>query len=370
MRICFITLSLRQNGGGSHKNSICYIRALREAGHLVEVHTLFSARDNPPPDITLEAEEGDGAPFLSLQNLCADAMKRSERMSDVFLVYGQALVWGAGMYRERGGVKPVAVYLDSHLDTMGEAHRGRSLFFRLKHLAWEKFYGLRFVRRIDGFLAVSPYLRDKYVSRGFPQEKFSIIPNMFDDISMVTNRSELAHKLRILYVGRFSQEKGTAVLLQALVKISASEMWEARFVGEGPEKDDIELRLRESGLVDRVLIMPWMDAESLAQEYADADIFVSPSLVPEPFGRTIVEAMHAGLPVIVSEDGGAKWVAGDAGITFQNGNEQSLVDAITRLLSDVALRKKLSARAKSRVLEFSAEKVTRVLSLALEKFIV
>src|SRR3989344_120723 len=178
MRIAFFTLSLKERGGGSHQNAAAFIRGLRVLEHEVRVHTMLK-HGTPPSDIATHAEDGEGLSFLKLQRRCAEAMWHCEESTDAFLVYGQALVWGAGMYRLFGGTKPVVAYLDSHLDSMKEAYRGISFFQRLKHSLWGKTYGLLLARGVDAYAAVSPYLAERYIRFGFPKKAFRIIPNAF-----------------------------------------------------------------------------------------------------------------------------------------------------------------------------------------------
>lgn len=358
MRIGFFILSLSERGGGSHQNVATLIRGLRARGHDVAVHTMFT--HTPPSDIAVHAEGGEGLSFRKLQRRCAEAMRRCEKDADVFLIYGQALVWTGGMYRIFGGAKPVVVYLDSHLDSMKEAYRNIDFFQRLKHSLWGKTYGLLLARGVDAYAAVSPYLMERYVRFGFPRKMFSVIPNAFSFQAvppMVS--SERKDLMRLLYVGRLSYEKGLDVFLRALAGLPGNS-WRLRIVGEGPEHADLEHLAQSLHIKEHIEIVPWMSQEALAREYASADVLVVPSRVPEPFGRVIVEAMHAGLPIIVPKTGGAAWVAGDAGVTFNGGSEASLRAALVSL-QDAVRRRELGEKGKARATEFSVERVGKEL---------
>jgi glycosyltransferase involved in cell wall biosynthesis len=284
-------------------------------------------------------------------------MEKAEPDADVFFVYGQALVFAAGMYRRRG-VKPVVVYLDSHLDVMEEAHRGIGRFQRIKHFVWIQVFGLPLARRVDRFIAVSPYLRDRFVSLGFPKDTFSIVPDafVFGD-SGAQKRGKVP--LTLLYVGRLSKEKGVDNLLSALRNLP-DDLWRLRIVGDGPERGFIERAIESEAFVGRIELSKWMDVRGVESAYSEADVLVVPSKVAEPFGRVIVEAMHAGLPVVVPEKGGASWVAGEAGVLFENGSAASLCGAI-RSLEDAKKREALGKSGEIRAKSFTATIVAKEL---------
>ena len=362
MRVHIFTLRLKERGGGSHQNVIAFTRVLKAAGHSVTFHTMF-ADNEPPADITVQCENAGGSSFFALQRVCAEAMKRSQSDADVFLVYGQALLWAGGLYRKSGTV-PVATYLDSHLDSMKEAFRGTGAFHRLTHFLWERVRGLSLARHVDRYLVVSPYLLERYARVGFPKEKCTVLPNAFD----FREPERRAHEVPcILFVGRLSFEKSPDLFVTALAHVH--ERWRARIVGDGPMRQEIEAHIRSLGLSGRAEIAGWKNTSELAHEYAAADLFVLPSRVPEPFGRTVVEAMHAGLPVVVPRVGGAAWVAGDASITFQNGDAASLCAAISQLLSDAEMRKALGEKGRVRAQAFAKEIVGAQLVAELQSLV-
>ncbi len=368
LRIHFFILRLDKTRGGSNQNAILFIRALRKIGHVVTVHTMFSGANNiAPDDIALTEEKSDEASFLTLQRACATAMARVETTADIFFVYGQALLWGAGMYR-KGGHRPVTVYLDSHLGSMLESFNGQGSLHRLKHLLWEKAVGISIANKVDALLAVSPYLKERLVRAGFRSDLISVIPDAFEfhELPVSVHRQEG----RIVSVGRLSYEKGIDVLIDACAMLPADLVWSLRLVGDGPERDTISQQIKHRELSHKIELVGWKSGDELAREYHAAEIFVLPSRVPEPFGRTVVEAMNADLPVIVPKLGGAAWVAGDAGATFHNGNPTSLAEVIARLVSDASLRRDMSKHAPRRAREFSSEKIGEALSLALQALIV
>lgn len=361
MRIHIYTLRVKQRGGGSHQNLLVFARSLVRGGHEVTVHALFSEGNDPPSDIALQRERGDGRSFLDLQRYCARIMARDQSSADVFLVYGQALVWAGGMYKMQGGHVPVSVYLDSHLDSMKEAYRERGFLYRIKHVLWERTIGRLYSKRIDRYFFTSPYLLERFVCAGFPRDKSSLIANAFDFSGLEPKKEAETDIPMLLYVGRFSHEKGVDMLIDALSTLPDDLRWRAVLAGDGPERRELERMILAAKLSDRIRITGWQERASLAEEYARADVLVMPSRVPEPFGRSIVEAMHVGVPVIVPRVGGAAWVAGESGVVFENGIASSLATAIEKLLRDSSVRRTLGELGKKRARDFDVRVVGRAL---------
>jgi glycosyltransferase involved in cell wall biosynthesis len=86
--------------------------------------------------------------------------------------------------------------------------------------------------------------------------------------------------------------------------------------------------------------------------YAAADVFVSTS-VREPFGRTLVEAMTAGCPVVSSDEGGKTEIIENEvdGLLIPTDDVGALAGSIERLLADDQLRTKIICNAKAKASE-------------------
>ena len=84
------------------------------------------------------------------------------------------------------------------------------------------------------------------------------------------------------------------------------------------------------------------------------DVLVVPSIAFESFGMVILEAMKCKTPVICSDFGGMKEVVEDgvSGLVVTAGDDLSLANAITRMLSDAELRLKMGEAGYRRLNEF------------------
>ena len=148
----------------------------------------------------------------------------------------------------------------------------------------------------------------------------------------------------VLYVGRISQEKGLAVLADAfrLAATSHPEL-ELVLIGEGPYRDALGRRL--AGTPHRFLGP--LTGSALSSAYASADLFCLPSRT-ETFGQVALEAAASGLPVIVTDQGGAheSVVDGETGLVVPADEPHALAAAIDTLARDPARRQRLGHQAR------------------------
>jgi glycosyltransferase involved in cell wall biosynthesis len=175
-------------------------------------------------------------------------------------------------------------------------------------------------------------------------------------------------------VGRIARWKGQDVFLQAF----------ARAFPDGPERavivgaplfghDDIEYAdglkalTDELGIAHRVEFMGF--TEDPAGVLEQMDIAVHASVVAEPFGQVVVEAMAAGLPIVAADGGGpAEIVTHEVdGLLYPAGDIGALASLLCRLAADVALRTRLAQAAQRRAGNFTPEAAVAELMLVYDR---
>jgi len=170
-------------------------------------------------------------------------------------------------------------------------------------------------------------------------------------------------------VGRLAEQKGHAVLLQAMPEVLKT-FPEAvlLIIGDGPERDSLEEKSRNLGLADRVLWLGSKTQEEVFQLYGIMDIFVMPSLY-EGFGLTAAEAMAAGLPVVASDVEGLREVVEDekTGYLCRPGDSLELAGRLKELLADADHARAMGGRGRERAKAlFSLERFSESMLLAYE----
>jgi glycosyltransferase involved in cell wall biosynthesis len=154
----------------------------------------------------------------------------------------------------------------------------------------------------------------------------------------------------ILCVGSLTDRKNQETLVRAVAEVGGVHILLA---GDGPLRPALEGVALELGVDDRVHFLGIRN--DIPELIAAAQLYVQPSKI-DGFCLAALEAMAGGLPVVASDIPGLRDVVGDAGVLFPAGDHRRLAECIRRILSDFALRKKLSDRGIDRAQEFSVDK--------------
>jgi glycosyltransferase involved in cell wall biosynthesis len=123
---------------------------------------------------------------------------------------------------------------------------------------------------------------------------------------------------------------------------------------------EMEEKIEKSGLPSYVSYLGFR--RDIPEILNSLDIFVLPSILPDPFPTVILEAMASGKPVIATAHGGAKEMIldGKSGYLIPWDDAKSAAATISALIKDEGLRKKMGGKSRSRVLEtFSPEAFQR-----------
>ncbi|MCM1159532.1 MAG: glycosyltransferase [Bacteroidales bacterium] len=105
----------------------------------------------------------------------------------------------------------------------------------------------------------------------------------------------------LLYVGRLSAEKNISELLTYIREAENRERPVFLLVGDGPEREALERQVRELCMEETVIFAGMASFDKIEDYYALGDIFVSAS-TSETQGLTYIEAMAAGMPLLVKRD--------------------------------------------------------------------
>lgn len=155
------------------------------------------------------------------------------------------------------------------------------------------------------------------------------------------------YDFKIIAVGRFvDKEKNFSMLLDVMknfVKICPRAL--LVLVGDGQDKKKYESQIRNNGIEKYVIIEKWRN--DLPAFYKSFDLFVHPAN-HEGWGRTVVEAMAAGLPVLMTDVGVAGEVVenGENGVVVPPGDEQRFFKELTDLYYQPKKRQTLAANGK------------------------
>jgi phosphatidylinositol alpha-mannosyltransferase len=219
-----------------------------------------------------------------------------------------------------------------------------------------------YAERLHGRIAVSAAARH-FIDRFFPGD-YKVIPNgvnlgRFQRAVPVARWQDGCPN--VLFVGRLEDRKGLPHLLKAFRLMRKEGRVDCRLlvVGAGPQEREARRYVMTRGLQNVEFLGRVSDAEK-AQLFKTADLFVSPATGRESFGIVLLEAMASGAPIVCSDIHGYKGVVqrGRQALLVPPRDPKALAAAITEVLSDAALRARMSEAGLQRAEQFGWEHVT------------
>jgi glycosyltransferase involved in cell wall biosynthesis len=282
--------------------------------------------------------------------------------SDLWLAHNILPVLSAGVLRTASQMNvPMALYLHNYrpFSVSGSLWAGNSVargglrqnFFReimtgawqgsVPRTAWlatllHVAHALGWYRRVSGWIAVSEFVRERFVEAGVPREKTHVLAYPF----MPTEHPEAnPTKTHFIFLGRLTIPKGVRVLLKAW-EILRDQMGTATpkliIAGEGELQNEvIQAAAASHGSIDYVGNVMSEAKDSLI---ASGRALVVPSIWWDPYPTVVYEAFDQGCPVLAARSGGLPESVshGERGLLHTAGDAAELADQVRTLHSDPA----------------------------------
>jgi glycosyltransferase involved in cell wall biosynthesis len=199
----------------------------------------------------------------------------------------------------------------------------------------------------EGILVVNPAIAE-LVAPFSPA--VHVVPSGFDPIRFPTkwqspHSDEVSHSEQVAQLQRCQSSPVTKILFAGLrdelmkgffvLEAATKKLWERRqdfevWVTSEPRDGDPEY-VRSIG---------WQSQQELTAAMVAADLLVFPTVAQEALGRSAVESLGCGRPVVASRIGGLEWVVEHerTGLLFEPGDGHDLCTQLERLLDDAELR--------------------------------
>jgi glycosyltransferase involved in cell wall biosynthesis len=191
---------------------------------------------------------------------------------------------------------------------------------------------------------------------------------------VIPARSPAAGSQRVTLAGRLVRWKGQAVFIRAMAQVrrrmpevqgeivgsaSAADDRAGLLAGGRAYEQELRTLVEQLGLQGAVEFCANREPSTL---YADTALAVHASILPEPFGRTVLEGMAAGIPVIGARGGGVPEIIlnGITGRLTPSGEPDALADAIASLMLDPDRRRVMGRAGRQRAVDhFSLDRMAR-----------
>lgn len=217
---------------------------------------------------------------------------------------------------------------------------------------WLKAMYLRHMyRKVDLFSSIGVDANAHLRSHGVPEERIVVAPYSVDDEHIEAQRAlfDRSHcrallglpedVVLVLFSGKLIPRKQPLMLARAIARLPSLQRVAACFLGSGILRSEIETALRP--LLGSRLMMPgFVNQSQLGKYFAAADVFALPSAY-DTWGLVVNEAMHWGLPCVVSDRTGCHAdlvVEGQTGFVHPWNDTYALSTVLEKLVIDPHLR--------------------------------
>ena len=178
-----------------------------------------------------------------------------------------------------------------------------------------------------------------------PSQEIGVIYNGIDVSEFEPNFDSTSDdEIRVVCVSRLIERKGINYLIEAVEKLKDKQI-QLILVGEGNQEDTLKKLVDDLKISDKVDFKGYVDHDQIAEIYRNSDIFVLPSL-NEGMSNALLEALAAGLPVIVTDTGGTSELLDGNGVLIPMGDSDAITEAIRGFADDPEGRLQMGLRSR------------------------
>lgn len=210
------------------------------------------------------------------------------------------LTYRAGIAAKRVSGKPLVVHIHAtEYDRSGEKNRNEIVYNMERE-------GMMAADRV---CAVSNLTRNIVIEKyGIPANKVVTLHNAVEPSEKQKNPTRALNEKIVAFLGRVTFQKGPEYFVETAKKVLEKDP-NVRFVmaGDGDMLPKVIERVAALGLSDRFHFTGFLRGADIDKMFGMSDVYVMPS-ISEPFGISPLEAMQAGVPVIISKQSGVSEV--------------------------------------------------------------
>lgn len=179
-------------------------------------------------------------------------------------------------------------------------------------------------------------VKKQLIKLGVAEKNIKVIYNSVDLSKFPPRPSDLDNlykEFKIGFVGRLNEEKGVKYLILAMGKIkNVIPHLKLIIVGEGPEKNSLQMLIKDKGLESNVVFVGFQT--DVSKWMANFDCLVLPATRRETFGIVVAEALASLKPVVVTDVGGLTETVGDNGFIVEPHHSTGIADSLVTIYKD------------------------------------
>lgn len=284
---------------------------------------------------------------------------QQEQKPEVVL-FSNALLLGAHRYIQKETRAKTVCFLtseDAFVDQLPEPYRNQAWNLLRSH-----------VKQIDLLIAPSRYYADIMSARlELPRQRIHVVYNGintkgFEDEAAADAAVEAVKPPVLGFFARMCAEKGLDVLVDAFIEIrkrGTVPMLQMKIGGNlNPWNESwvqqLKQKLQSAGVLKDVHFYPNVGRADKIRFLRSLDVFSVPAVCNEPFGFYVVEALAAGVPVVLPDRAAFPELVAKSGggILYASGNRFALINTLEQIFADESKRRLLSVTGKKNALDF------------------
>lgn len=200
----------------------------------------------------------------------------------------------------------------------------------------------------DYIVVPSDYSAKSFIEKGFSPSKIKVVPLCYEQAINLNSSIERGEKFTVLFVGYNVYRKGLLYLLKAWNELNLPG---ARLIIRSSIPEEFKRYVTGNNIT---VMDQHISGKELADLYSQSSVFCLPS-IDEGFGMVVLEAMASGLPVIITENVGAKDVItnGAEGFIVPIRDKEALKEKITFYYENREAAREMGMAAHKKAMEYS-----------------
>lgn len=214
-------------------------------------------------------------------------------------------------------------------------------------------------RKYSKIIANSRYLYNEALKAGYQHKNITVLP-YFTPVIPIHKENLKNKKNNILYVGRLSRSKGIHYLIQAMIQITnANPKAMLDILGSGHDESFLRDLVNKLNLNKNIKFHGWCDRLTISSFMSKTSVLAFPSIYPESFGISGIEAMMHGKPIVGFNVGGVSdWLKDNKnGYLIDVKNTNELSDKILYLLNNKLKQVEMGRIGRTMAIEYFSPQV-------------
>lgn len=193
------------------------------------------------------------------------------------------------------------------------------------------------LEKTDRIMAIGDFIKEVAIKAGIPDENINVIYQISNPLEDIGDAKLNFENYEVItFAGRLDPIKGVHILIEAFKEVNKVTSSKLLLIGDTNNKysNDLKDLIEKLNMKNDIIFIGKLSNREVLKYFRKSDLVVVPSIWPEPQGRTVLEALYVGTPVVASNIGGiSELIDKNDGVLVKPNDIDSLSGGILRALS-------------------------------------